>query len=265
MTNRIQGVRRHSSAARLVRHDILLPVDVDKTTAERIIDWPNRLNGGVWREVAPGVAVPERFKYWQRPADDAPDATLHIRLVDGQAVCERLELEARPGVPLNASTLRRLPLAPMLRAAPLEAARRITFDAQELKPGNWPPGDGWWMREIRVVGPSPDGRRLVDDTAWLLGDEPARKATTLPLQPLSSDDRGAVQEAVRPSRKAREAIPMDDDGLRRVAELYRTAIREERRNPTIHVAETNHVSRMTASRWIRRARDRGFLEPAPRS
>jgi hypothetical protein len=154
----------------------------------------------------------------------------------------------------------------MVQAAREVAAKRITFDPHTLKTGFWPPGGNWFQREIRVVGPSPDGRRQVDADAWLLPDDPDRFAVagidvprgSFTLAPLSEDDVRAVDGAVRP-RRAGRAIPVDDDGLRRVAELYRTAVMEGCRNPTQRVASANNVSRMTASRWLRRARDRGFL------
>jgi hypothetical protein len=58
--------------------------------------------------------------------------------------------------------------------------------------------------------------------------------------------------------------PIDDDGLRRVADTYRAALKLGE-PPTQRVKREHHVSRTTASRWIRRARDAGHLgEARPR-
>lgn len=62
------------------------------------------------------------------------------------------------------------------------------------------------------------------------------------------------------ARRRREPIPMDDDGLRAGAERYRTLEAMGQRKKTQQIADERHVSRMTASRWLRRARDLGILE-----
>jgi hypothetical protein len=66
-----------------------------------------------------------------------------------------------------------------------------------------------------------------------------------------------IRDAVAPVRRRRGAL--DEAELREIARTYRTA---GRRNPTLRVAEVHNVSRSTASRWIRAARDHGLLEEA---
>lgn len=61
--------------------------------------------------------------------------------------------------------------------------------------------------------------------------------------------------------KHRRPRSVDDELLRRVAEVYRAA---QRRGdpPTATVAQVLHGSRSSAGRWVMLARERGFLGPA---
>jgi len=53
---------------------------------------------------------------------------------------------------------------------------------------------------------------------------------------------------------------MSETGLAAIAERYRTIVATGQRSPTVQIAKEQDVSRMTASRWLRRARDLGLLE-----
>lgn len=62
-----------------------------------------------------------------------------------------------------------------------------------------------------------------------------------------------------PRRKRR----IGDDHLREVADVYRQAVTEGRRNPTKAVGEELGLNRSTAGKHVQRARERDFLGPAP--
>jgi hypothetical protein len=64
-------------------------------------------------------------------------------------------------------------------------------------------------------------------------------------------------------RQPRSGSPLTDDHLGQVAELYRAAV-DRGDPPTQTVAETMHVERPTAGRWVAKARERGLLGPAKR-
>ncbi len=91
---------------------------------------------------------------------------------------------------------------------------------------------------VRFVEQFPDG-----STAWepTFDDEPARRTVA------------------RDVTTARQRRHVTDDLLRDVARVYR-ANRDS--SPTASVQETFTVSRATATRWIKLARERGFLGKA---
>jgi hypothetical protein len=54
---------------------------------------------------------------------------------------------------------------------------------------------------------------------------------------------------------------LDDQHLRKVAKVYRAAIRAKRSDPRNAIVAEFAVSRPTAGRWTQMARERGFLPP----
>jgi hypothetical protein len=99
---------------------------------------------------------------------------------------------------------------------------------------------------------------MTDDELVDAIDASARRPRS--LRSLTDDQEGEVRTAVAPTAR-RRAIPIDDDGLRRVAETYRKAVAtQQRRTRAVQLAE--NVSRSTASRWIKQAGERGFLGAA---
>ena len=202
-----------------------------------------------------------------------PAATLHM-YVDGDSVfCERLEIEPRStDEPLTAQGLRAIPFGRMVQRAPVRATRSITFD-----PADW----GRPRAEIEVRPLSPD---VSQAPAWLLEDpakstrgrladkwqdmsseelaEAVHQLQEQPLRPQGAHERRArsCRGCHEPPRRGRQ--PLSDEELREVARDYRTFVKLGQRDPTIQVALKHHGSRSTASRWIRRARELGFLEPA---
>jgi hypothetical protein len=63
------------------------------------------------------------------------------------------------------------------------------------------------------------------------------------------------------SRARRQGVPVDEEHLRRVAEVYRAAVARGEA-PTKAVSRELFASRSTAGRWVMQARKRGFLRPA---
>lgn len=216
-----------------------------------------------WRRVAPNIAVPERFNYTEQQPGAAPTVTLRIVVGNGQSFCESVELTpASNRDRVTGGDLRRVPpVREMLPRAVAQAARRITFDLDD------PSADT--NHKIRVIDPT---RKRPLDAWFLLRTDPSfgsrpedLEGLTFPV-PLSEQDRATVASQAQPRHgHSRQPIPMDDEGLRRVAELYRLAEQVGQRDPTKRVAREHNVSRMTASRWIRRARDQELLPPRPRS
>lgn len=65
------------------------------------------------------------------------------------------------------------------------------------------------------------------------------------------------------ARQPRRGSPLTDDHLRAVVAMYKQALKEGD-PPTRTIADEMHVARPTASRWVAKARERGFLGPAMR-
>jgi uncharacterized protein DUF6214 len=80
----------------------------------------------------------------------------------------------------------------------------------------------------------------------------------------SSIERAKLYEQFsKGSRRPRRGSPLTKENLSRVAELYRAAL-ENGDPPTQTVADAMHATRSTASRWVAKAREHGFLGPAVR-
>ncbi len=81
---------------------------------------------------------------------------------------------------------------------------------------------------------------------------------------MAPDERAEFYKRhVKDPRRPRRGSPVSDGDLREVAKLYRTAY-ERDDPPTRTIADTMHVSRPTAARWVGKARERGFLGKAKR-
>jgi hypothetical protein len=185
-----------------------------------------------WIEIAPGIELPERFVYREEPKGGELRATLHMRVIDGRVACERLELEPWTDptgrhTALTRVAVQNVPVGRLLRDAPVKRAR-VTL----LQPEPENPNEAYRERQRLVVAMLAKQR----------GEEDPVRAATRPRGP-------------------REPIPMDDQDLERVAEMYRVAV-DMGQAPTAKIMAAHHVSRSTASRWVRRARDRGLLDEA---
>lgn len=234
--------------------------------------------GKLFREVAPGVGLPVDFNYSTPAARGAPAITLHVRFCDGTWTPTKLELEASPNEPLTTANVR-IPLGRLMQDALGAAARPLVYDVRRE--------DGTYRRseeQVMVVQRlRPDGKREhFDTTAWILADAPPRGELADRWQGMSSEELSAavIESISRPRRlepiahdqrehvaaaavrRPRAPIPMTDDGLAEIADRYRVLVATGQRNPTVQIAAERHVSRMTASRWLRRARDLKLLGEA---
>src|SRR5215218_3668402 len=176
--------------------------------------------------VARGVEIPERFTYSVPSIDGSPAATVELRMVDGQPICERLELAATEGSqPVTSVGLRRLNLGQLIEAAAY-AATRITA----LQPLPDDASDPAYHQRQRLILRARARQRGVADPIRTAVSGHPRRLTDLP-----------------------------EGGLSRVADEYRLAL-ARRERPTKRLMQEFHVSRSTASRWVRRARDAGLLD-----
>jgi hypothetical protein len=186
-----------------------------------------------WVPIAPGVKLPEEFTYSPPPREGELRGTVHMRVIDGHAVCVAVTLEPWTGptgkhTRITRRAAKEFPLGRLLRDAPMQAALVTRFQPE---PDDL---DGAYMERQR---------RLWQVLAKQRGEpDPVRAAT-------------------RPARGLREAIPMDDSELERVAEIYNAAA-ELGQSTYAAIDAEYHVSRTHAGRWIRRARDRGLIPEA---
>jgi hypothetical protein len=79
------------------------------------------------------------------------------------------------------------------------------------------------------------------------------------IEPAGDEERRRFYQ----SRQPRRGSPVTDETLREVARHYRQAA-EHGEPPSLGVAAAMNVSRSTAARWVKRARERGLLGPALR-
>jgi hypothetical protein len=124
------------------------------------------------------------------------------------------------------------------------------------------------LRASRLEGGPPvtaEGLRRVP-VASIVRDAAARAALRVERQrrgakltPIGENDEDFYR-ALRKT-KARGRTRLTDDELEEVATIYRAA-HARGEAPTETVREVLRTSRASASRWIREARDRGFLGPA---
>lgn len=173
----------------------------------------------------PGVISDKPRVYW--------GLGLTVAVIAGRPTCQSLTLE---GGRINGEALRRVPLATCLSRA-VDAAALAVFPA-------------------------------ADPTAPVFIQVPGEERQQLPSEPFGDGHiavtiAGAAHTAEVKAllRRAAPRAAMTDEVLREVADVYRAA-HARHQPPTKAVMQEWHVERSTASRWIRRARDAGYLGPA---
>jgi hypothetical protein len=146
-----------------------------------------------------------------------------VEVLDGRPRCTRLILDSAPGAFIDAAALRALPFGRLLEEALLVSAIELDDDGR-------PVGQPIGTRTTSVA----DARRL---------------------------HAKIEREHRRRARGTRTRGRVDDERLKEVAEVYRGAL--ARGSPTEAVHKSFKIGRSTASRWVRMARDRGYLGESP--
>lgn len=155
------------------------------------------------------------------------------------------EADGRPGHALE------LEVAVDERGVP--RCRSFTVRAHD----NGPEVTGETLRRLPV-------RTLVRDATarvaaqWRLSEAQGEDMRLVPASP--SEGLETYRALLEDARRPRRGSPITDDHLRQVADLYRTALARGDA-PTQTVADSMHVVPSTAGRWVKRARERGFLGP----
>ena len=177
-------------------------------------------------------ALPERFSATVTPSDrDLPICHLRIVVERGRAVCDELRLERQPGgLPIGRALLHRIPVP--------EYVSRSVDNA------------GYW----RMKGPGPV-ISTADGETHRRPTEPAGEGyVATPIVGVART--GRYKAANRAPRR-----PLSSERLQEVADVYRRAFAKGQ-HPTEAVRVEFEVSRSTASRWVKRARQEGLLGPA---
>lgn len=175
------------------------------------------------------IACPETLTPRVRFREGTGIPPLDFEIQLGETGPECTAIRVAEGGQLTGEVLRKVPLAAVVRGAVAHAARQYTHDQAE--------GIG-------------SGFELNGETVYTLDSIPAQE-----------EKRGTVEDWAKSSRRAQAGIPVTDDDLQQVASEYRQALKGGR-NPTAEVARIHHVSRSTASRWVRKARNAGYLGEA---
>jgi len=153
-----------------------------------------------------------------------PKVEILVSVESGRPACLGIQIVGEGD--LTSAVLRDLPVGAMVRSATAHAVTRFTRD------------------QGRGIG---KGFQLEGETVYTLEDVEQRSA-----------DRVKAREWMGPRRKALSGSPISDDDLRQVVAERDHAI-QQGLPPAKYVAETHGVSRVTASRWFKRARDKGLI------
>jgi hypothetical protein len=120
-------------------------------------------------------------------------------------------------------------------------------------------------REVRVYSPDDPGREVrASDLAEIRIDAALEMAVQVIFYGSTGDEQTAIAQGVEAAREAREArtrgkAKITDALLREVARVYRANIDS---GPTKAVAKHFGREHRTATLYVKRARERGFLGPA---
>jgi hypothetical protein len=189
----------------------------------------------VVRIAGTSFAMDDRFAASITP-DDPTQPTCRLTLVveDGRLLCDSLSLQRRPGGPeLRTSHIRRVRVPELVDLAVAEARQHKIIE-------------GHGPLTVTFEGERyPLPSRQVDDDH-----------VAFPISGATRTDEWQTTNRRRGERLTHET-------LEEVARIYRQA-QHEHRGPTNAVADEMHVARSTAGKWVARARDAGFLRPAPR-
>ena len=181
-------------------------------------------------------ALPARFEATVTP-DSANHPVSHLRVVieGGRPVCDALTLERQPGgPPVSGDSLRRVPVAEYVSRAVDQV--------------------GYWIVERQSV---PEFTFEGDTMPVVPASIPY--GDTHVAIPLGGVGRTAEYKAAVRAPRIKGGV--NSEMLREVADVYKRA-HGKRQPPTQAVMTEWDVTRATASRWVRRAREHGFLGAA---
>lgn len=190
-----------------------------------------RSSGAPLVRIASQYAVPARFTCSFEHLDDLSSPVCHMSVAvrDGRPLCEALSLElGSDGQRIDGEDLRRIPVRTYMRLAIDQVAM--------------------WI----LPAPDPDSPLFIEGQQWLserFDDE------HIAIRLTAITDIEAVKALLRPQRVSGAVT---DETLLEVADVYRRT-HAAGAAPTAAVAQEWNVSRSTASRWIRRAREAGHL------
>jgi hypothetical protein len=206
--------------------------------------------------------LPSRIRATVEPANPSfPLIDLEIvHVLDPTADPPRSDLDASKPQLVSVSFRRRpegLPLAVNDVRRPLDTYMRWALEVASY----------CYVRDAEgrafLIATHPDAQGLCDRVPLsAIGEAPNPDELEIPI----AYDVAQAWIASFRTMQAREARAhdrnaLDDDLLQRVATTYREA-RKTGRHPTKAVMKAEDRPRATASRWIRRAREKGFLGPA---
>jgi hypothetical protein len=183
------------------------------------------------------LRVPRRFRV--EVEDEATVTTLHVEIDQERAWCRRVDVQAEDGGEVTGEHLRQIPVKRYVEWA----LTWLLYKVQTPEDLPWTPNDPIEDLPRDMIGLEfvhlPDGDFAVN--------------------PVPSGERVAFYEQyTSKARRPRRGSPVTDEHLTQVAELYRAAF-ERGDPPTQTIADTMHVARSTAARWVGLARKRGLL------
>jgi len=179
-------------------------------------------------------AVPAEFEATITPHDpQRPVCHLTVALEDGRPVCTSLRLERQGADSRITSVNVRVPVSEFIRAA---------IDHSRI--GHW-----------RLPGSGPVPITAFGETFQQPSEPAGAGHRAIPI--IGAGRTSDYAEATK--RRRRRVI--DDALLRKVAATYMAALAAGE-GPTQTIANREYVSRSTASRWVKEARQAGHLGPA---
>ena len=170
------------------------------------------------------------------------------------AICVRTD--QKPSRSITATALRDMRFGQLQRAC-------VTHLRRGARAGNW------GIETLTLFEPEDDRESLsahLPDIEKLDGASENDWADHLP--PLVFDERSESKFAFRAEpgwlAQIKEGGARSDVALKATAAIYRDAVNDGRGSPNGQVARLLELPKSTASEWIRKARDRGYLEQSPR-
>lgn len=179
---------------------------------------------------------------------------ISVAIERGRPDC--VAVERTPGGPaLTGAFLRSLPLERILR----ETSWMVAYEERLFTRADWDDYQRWAAKV--TAKPAYGKPPVLPPTPIPLEDHPDDPTSGEYVRhwmPIAGRHGGLDQLRAVKRHRPRRGARLSDDLLENVARVYRA----HSNNPTAAVAETLHIARSTAGRYVARARARGFLGPA---